>query len=401
MSRNFFIIAIILITVIAGLIVGFLWLRYGVGPRQGLDRLEIFGGTRPSDLSLFDRELESGPPFKDSVSLPILRLPRLIQLTRDGVVGPTMVRGEKRVKYFKRATGHLYRIDEEGRQGEERISNLTIAGARHAVWSPNKNHAVVTFLTDGIQKHFAVSYTATSSQSKEVNSQGIFLPSDISGIAFALRDERMAYLLPTGSASTLFVASSDGSGQKSVYTTALSQLNLSWAGDEIGITAKASGLAPSFAQRITLGGSSRIIARDIEGLDIKWNAQGTSAVISRTSLRGKNLANQIINAKGEVSAQLPFATIASKCAWSRLEEDMLYCAVPRQLPRATYPDAWWQGTVSFSDNLWRINGASGETDQIFNEGDFDMIDLFLSEAEDRLFFLNKKDSTLWSLRLEE
>lgn len=394
MSRNLFITIIILTIVIIALTIGFLWLRYGsIEPD---DRLQIFGGTQPGGPSLFDNGLSGGvSPDTQVTDLPDLRLPRLIQLTREAVVGPTIVRGEEEVKYFKRATGHLYQIDHEGRQPEERISNLTIAGAREAIWSPNKNNAVVTFLTEDIQKHFALSYQGTSSQ-------GIFLPSDINDLAFSQQDERMAYFLPTPQGgATLFVASSDGSGQKSVYTTPLSQLRLSWAGEVLSFAARGSGLAPSFVQRVALNGSSRVILRDIEGLDIQWNAQGTFATISRTSLRGKNLISQVVNEHGEIIAQLPFATIASKCVWSRFEEELLYCAVPRELPRATYPDAWWQGTVSFSDNLWSVNIATGEADQLFNERDFDMINLFLSEAEDRLFFLNKKDSTLWGLRLEE
>jgi hypothetical protein len=229
----------------------------------------------------------------------------------------------------------------------------------------------------------------------------VFLPDDATDIVFSQKDERMAYLIPTGTAATLFVASSDGSGQKSIFTTPLSQLNLMWAGDDISVAAKSSGLAPSFLQRVAISGLSRVVAHDIEGLDIQWNAQGTFAVISRTSLRGKELVSQIINKGGEIIVQLPFATIGSKCTWSRLEEETVYCAVPRILPPATYPDAWWQGTISFSDDLWRANVVTGEADQIFSGRDFDIINLFLSEAEDRLFFLNKKDSALWTLRLEE
>lgn len=392
MSRNLFITIIILVVVIAILIGVFAWLRYGdLADRD--DRLRIFGGREPGS-GLFEGGVSPSQSSDQAASLPRLRTPRLIQLTREAVAGPATVRGEEKVKYFKRATGHLYQIDQEGRTPEERLSHLTIAGARDAVWSPNKNHAVVSFLADSALKHFALSYLGTSSQ-------GVFLPNDVTDVAFSQKDERMAYVLPTGSVTSLFVASSDGTGQKNIFTTPLSQLNLAWAGDEIHIAAKGSGLAPSFAERITLNGLPRVIARDIEGIDIQWNAQGTFAVISRTSLRGRNLATQIINAKGEIIAQLPFATIGSKCAWGRLEEETAYCAVPRTLPPATYPDAWWQGVVSFSDDLWRVNAATGEADQIFSESDFDIINLFLSEAEDRLFFLNKKDSTLWTLRLEE
>jgi len=372
MSRKLFITVIILVVIIIALAVGFLWLRYG-RPAEEFDRLRIFGGREPGS-GLFEGQQ---PQARDQevASLPRLQTPRLIQLTRDAVVGPTNVRGAEKVKYFKRATGHLYQIDHEGRTFEERLSHLTIAGAREAIWSPNKNHAVVSFLTDNALKHFALSYQATSSRGEGLASQGIFLPNDAASVAFSQKDERMAYLLPTGAATSLFVASSDSSGQKRISTAPFFQLNLSWAGDDIVFVAKSSGLASSFAQRIGLNGFVRTVARDIEGLDIQWNAQGTLAILSRTSLRGRNLASQVIDNTGAIIAQLPFATIASKCGWSRLEEELVYCAVPRALPSATYPDAWWQGLVSFADDIWRVNTATGESDRVFNEQNFDVINL--------------------------
>jgi len=36
---------------------------------------------------------------------------------------------------------------------------------------------------------------------------------------------------------------------------------------------------------------------------------------------------------------------------------------------------------------------------VWDQNDFDMVKMFLSPEEDYLFFVNKKDSTLWAVRL--
>ena len=101
---------------------------------------------------------------------------------------------------------------------------------------------------------------------------------------------------------------------------------------------------------------------------------------------------------------LPLATLArDKCIWDR-SDTLLLCAVPSDLPPALYPDAWYQGTVSFTDSLWQLDLESGNATLI------DLLDIplgldvekpFQDSKGDFFFFTNKKDGTLWALRLTE
>ena len=92
-------------------------------------------------------------------------------------------------------------------------------------------------------------------------------------------------------------------------------------------------------------------------------------------------------------------TLPEKCVFSKTDENKIYCAVPISMPSAKYPDEWYQGLISFSDNLWQINVNTGIAKIIFYKSDFDITNLFTDKNENYLFFTNKKDSTLWSLQI--
>jgi hypothetical protein len=48
-----------------------------------------------------------------------------------------------------------------------------------------------------------------------------------------------------------------------------------------------------------------------------------------------------------------------------------------------------------------INFSTGESKVLAGDTGSDVISPFLSKGEDYLFFINKKDNTLWSLKLKD
>ncbi len=101
---------------------------------------------------------------------------------------------------------------------------------------------------------------------------------------------------------------------------------------------------------------------------------------------------------------LGLKTLPDKCVWSR-SGNQIYCAVPVAMPRADYPDAWYQGEVTFQDNLWAINPTTGENKLIMEPSkiltglSLDATNLIFDAKNNLLYFINRLDETIWVANL--
>ena len=130
----------------------------------------------------------------------------------------------------------------------------------------------------------------------------------------------------------------------------------------------------------------------------------TEALIG-TSGDGSNIYLDSNLIKNNTTINLSLQTLPEKCVWSHTEKSTVYCAVPETIPEGIYPDNWYQGLVTFTDNLWKINTSTGISKVVvlFDRGynkSFDAINLQLSSDDSYLTFTNKSDLILWGYRLK-
>ncbi len=71
-------------------------------------------------------------------------------------------------------------------------------------------------------------------------------------------------------------------------------------------------------------------------------------------------------------------------------------------PNATWPDDYYKGLITLKDDFYKINLETDEKTKILGstiQFSYDAQDLFLSPKEDYLFFTNRSDGLLYSLKL--
>ena len=56
-------------------------------------------------------------------------------------------------------------------------------------------------------------------------------------------------------------------------------------------------------------------------------------------------------------------TLPEKCVWTK-DGERFYCGVPRVIPQGTYPDVWYQGVISFEDEVWSSAPDTGADERI-------------------------------------
>ena len=100
------------------------------------------------------------------------------------------------------------------------------------------------------------------------------------------------------------------------------------------------------------------------------------------------------------------ATLSDKCAWVNGELAVI-CGVPKSAPRSSYPDLWYQGIISTNDIVEKIDLSknyllilSNPTADSGDESEIDVSNLNISKDNNYSSFINKKDGSLWLLRIE-
>jgi hypothetical protein len=114
---------------------------------------------------------------------------------------------------------------------------------------------------------------------------------------------------------------------------------------------------------------------------------------------------RLVVKNGNNTIQTSIETFADKCTWSVRGAAVIYCATPIDWNPIGEPENWYAGVTHFSDRIWKFD-IDEDIAQVISEPkstlgiDIDVVDLKLSPDENYLVFINKRDLSLWALRLE-
>lgn len=371
--------------------------------------------TEPSsETSYFgggDTRTESGPDTDNQGSaenkegVPILR-----QISDKPVAGGIAFNNGSStyIRYVERGTGHIVETDADSFESAK-ISNTTIPKVPQAIWSPAGQTVVIRYLKDGANKISSFSANiikATTTQDVSKNPKSAFLPSNINQLTINPAGDKIFYLRNQESESVGVISNIDGSKKNSLFRSAVTEWIVSWPNKEIiALTTKPSFAAAGylFFLNSKTGGANKILS-GINGLTALVD-NATKNILYSESIDDSIRLNYY-DLKSNLSKTLSFKTLPEKCVWSKTEEFIAYCAVPKTIEEGEYPDNWYQGLVSFNDSVWRVNAKTNSSELVFDfrkesSNEFDVTDPFLSGDDEYLFFTNKKDLTFWSLDLKK
>ena len=311
------------------------------------------------------------------------------------------------VHFIERGTGNVYGVSPQS-DTETRLSDTTIPKIEEALWDKTGTKVIARYAGDDGDsiKTYSASLTSQSTSTNQTigSLQGSFLTDNISAIVANPDQNSLFYLLPNSAGSTGIISGFDGSKKNQVFDSLLKDFLVDWPTPTlVALTTKPSAGVPGllFLLNTKTGGLIQAIA-GVNGLTASVNPTGSLALYGESVAQG--IALKIYSFKDGSTEETSVSTLPEKCVWSKIDPTILYCSVPSYLPAANYPDDWYKGTVSFSDDIWKIDSATGAgqilvTLKNYAKQDIDGTNLFLSPKEDYLFFTNKNDFHLWSLRL--
>jgi hypothetical protein len=309
------------------------------------------------------------------------------------------------LRYVERSSGIIYQTFAD-RLDERKFSSTIIPRVYEAYFGNKGESVVMRYLKEDdktIQTFVGVipkEYLgADSSGANEI--KGSFLPENITDLSISPDNSRIFYIFNNVNTVVGVTLTLSTNTKVQVFDSRFSGWLSSWPNNKIiTMTTKPSYNVKGFAYTIDIDRKdfNRVLG-DINGLTTLTSPDGKMILYS-----DNNLSLSIFNVNTNSGNVVGIKTLPEKCVWGQ-GSDVIYCAVPKSIDRGAYPDSWYTGEVSFSDEIWAIDSESGNTTLILNPSetqdgeDIDAIKPSLDKDQNYLFFINKKDSYLWKLDL--
>lgn len=343
------------------------------------------------------------PILRQISSAPVAGATATTTLISD--IGTTTLSRVTVARYMDRATGNVYdtRVDT---MKQSRVSNTTIPKVYEALWGNDATTIIARYLKEDNTtiETFTGNILFSEEEGGTGTVRGSFFSNNIFAVSLSPDGKNVFYMTKDAGGAIGTVRSLADNKEKMVFSFPFSEWLAQWVSpDTIFLTTKASSDIPGYLYSISAKNTSGLtkVFGGINGLTTLVNDAGTKVLYS-SSTRGGFLLN-LYDTKTKTGKNISFPVLPEKCVWGK-DGIYVFCAVPVSIPRASYPDEWYQGVVSFSDRFWKIDTISdsgfflGNPEEL-GAGVIDAINPFLSDDERYLFFTNKKDMTLWVLEI--
>ena len=365
------------------------------------------GGTAGSSSQPAPNAVATGPIYFKQISSKVVA--GLITLPYDpnaantthSAIGNGQVDTAPMVRYAEQGTGYIYDIRADG-TGETKVSNTVVSRTAIAQFGMSGASVVMRFVRTDNQTVGAFLGTVVPPADPNAGIAGTlsgsFLPDNIIDIAVSPDGKSLAYEAPISGGSVGMTEKMDGTGKKQVFENAFSEWLLGWTTAGITATSKAASDISGYSYVVNPAGTFIKTLGPTPGLTTLPSPDGKKILYGIGSSGTVQLHIRTLQSGTDIN--LGLGTLPEKCLWTA-DSTTVYCGVPQYVPSGTYPDSWYQGTVSFNDAIWKIDAGTGTTTKITTgaEGLIDATDLAITPDNSYLFVVNKIDGSLWSLDL--
>ncbi len=384
---------------------------------SGIFGFQPFGRTPTGNNTVpQNNTVEPGSNSSSTPAVVVIPTLRLLSNAPVGGYGASTTPNKTVVRWIDRGRGNVSEIS-SNTLNTTLISNTLVPRSYTSVWNKNLTSFISSLLEDGTRGATTL-YASLQSRPKSTLSsttpsntltpyelKGRPLPENMITYAASPRKDSLFMLINENNTGVGYVSTFDGAGLTRIFDTPSTQLTAEWPEENtIAITTK-----PTFDQGGFLyfvnpkTGVWKKVLGPVNGLSTRVSRDAKYILASFSSSTG-GLVTSFYTIGSGTTSDPSIQTLAEKCVWGNFYKQMVYCAVPTQIPSALYPDDWNKGKISFSDKIWQVNVLTGEVTLITSLADkadriIDATNLQIDDRDDFLFFMNKTDLSLWSLDL--
>jgi hypothetical protein len=349
---------------------------------------------------------DDAPNTQDDTDVSALLLRKITTFPVAGAIAKKDKNEKTIVKFIARENGHIFEVPSDS-NSSERVSNTTILRIWDALWLSSGEEFIARFIDEdetAIESFYAKIIPKEERDNDNALS-GSFLQKNIKEITYAKDRNKIFYIVPNGSGSIGIISNPDGSNKVQIFDSPISEWKAQWAEkDTIAFTTKTSSDIQGYLYFLDIKTEKLTsILAGVDGLTTLINNNANKVLFTRNDT--DKLLLSVFDIKKNEVIDLPLWALTEKCVWSEENSSIIYCGVSSFIPRGDDLDAWYKGLISFSDSVWMIDIETQTAKILVNPVDIvgeeiDLIKPILSSDENYLLFVNKKDSTLWQLKLK-
>lgn len=308
------------------------------------------------------------------------------------------------IYYVDKKNGNIYQTFAD-KIFEQKYSNTIILNLHEALFSSDGNSVIMRYLKSDNKTiaSWAGSLTKEVLGSDSITTNdvsGSFLAENITDLSIAKDSPKIFYLFNTNNYTFGISTNTLGEKKSQVFDSAYSEWISEYVNQNtITLTTKAGSGVLGFMYKVNPNRKDfEKVLGGISGLTTLTSPNGNLVLYADDRL---NL--NIYNIGTEETKRISIKTLPEKCTW-REDNTEIYCAMPRDITNAPYPESWYMGEVSFSDQIWKINAETLNTglilDPLQTDGGEEIDGIKLKFKDNYLFFINKKDNFLWELKIK-
>ncbi len=314
-----------------------------------------------------------------------------------------IVRQEERftIRYQNKKNGYVYDFGIDDKNFEQ-VSKVPFSAVHESFFGNEGNSLIVRYISTN--ESIATYFGQFTKKDETISFDGNFLAPDIPFVSVSPDGKKMVFFEETSRRTRGYVLDLATKEKKTVFDSKFSEWLPEFSGPEIfTLTTRASALASGYSYKYKAGEKDSFEKGigGFSGLTTKYNPSG-SKVLYSTNNGGKFIETYVYDFNENTNLTLGIRTLAEKCIW--IDNDNLFCSVPRFITPEDYPDAWYKGEVLFDERLWSVNTTNGLekiVSTLRHPGILNVDAVNLVYKNGILLFQNKYDYTLWMLDLRE
>lgn len=367
----------------------------------------VSGGRKPFFGNLFpfgNNVNTSETPFTSTTTeiVPNQEVGTFEQIVRlisdEPVAGSTFTSSTKGdvVRYIEKATGHIFDVP-TFENLNMRVSNITIPQIYKALFAENGSSFIAQYTKDG--DTIETFYGKLIGTSTEKTISGTILPQSIVSFAVSPDQKSIFTLEKKQGGSEGYISLPNGTSKKLIWTSPLKEFIPQFiSSTHVGLQSKPhfSALGVLFDINISNAAKSVIISNQSNLSTLPYTQKPYV-------LYSNNIGLYIIDTKTNFPIEVSPKTFPEKCVWANTKT-FIYCAVPKTILNEGSLYNWYQGKVSYSDDIWEYDVVGNTARQVLNLEDtagraIDVLTISINQTDSLLLIQSKIDDSLWTIKL--